>query len=441
LETNANLENFTRIADLLAAKSQRPGSLDYLPYESPGSAFAFWRTNGQNASSSNAMAGPYVNWAELSEEMQASADLLAEIRSELEHPPRRFGWNLTNPFAPNQPRNPFVQKRKVAQFLAADSMVALHENQLARAQTNLHSFAQMTQIHRDDYLLISAMIRAAIAGLWVSETWQALQADGWSDGALAELQRDWEGLDLIASVENGFIGERAFGQLSFALARTDEAKADEILSAFGRSGSSSSATRLAQLRDRLHERMAKFYWRGHIDEDEMFHLQDSQMQLENLRKLRSNTSGASLRIKNQAQSDALEKAFEQPLAKYRYLLSSISIPNFTRACDTALQRETERRMVITVIALKRYQLRNGHLPVALAELPPQFLSSELMDPWSGKLFHYRLNADGSFVLYSVGMDGRDDGGDPSPEKPGKTSKDMWSGKDALWPKAIFPQAK
>ena len=62
---------------------------------------------------------------------------------------------------------------------------------------------------------------------------------------------------------------------------------------------------------------------------------------------------------------------------------------------------------------------------------PQLLSAVPLDPMSGRLLRYRLNASG-FVLYSVGEDGRDDGGDPS--LPGATGKfDLRVGKDAVWP--------
>jgi hypothetical protein len=50
---------------------------------------------------------------------------------------------------------------------------------------------------------------------------------------------------------------------------------------------------------------------------------------------------------------------------------------------------------------------------------------DLMD---GQPLRYRLNRDGSFVLYSVGADMRDDGGDPVPETPQGDSYD-W-----VWPR-------
>ena len=69
----------------------------------------------------------------------------------------------------------------------------------------------------------------------------------------------------------------------------------------------------------------------------------------------------------------------------------------------------------------------------LAALVPEFLTAIPHDPMSGKLLIYRLRPDGAFLLYSVGLDGRDDGGDPRPGAGGKPG--LWEGLDAVWPDA------
>jgi hypothetical protein len=49
---------------------------------------------------------------------------------------------------------------------------------------------------------------------------------------------------------------------------------------------------------------------------------------------------------------------------------------------------------------------------------------------------YRTNNEGSFVLYSVGEDGKDDGGDPTPPEPilpNNRNTSWWKGRDAVWP--------
>ena len=71
-------------------------------------------------------------------------------------------------------------------------------------------------------------------------------------------------------------------------------------------------------------------------------------------------------------------------------------------------------MTLAVIALKRFQLRHGQLPPDLEALVPELLPALPYDYMSAKPLRYLLKPDGSYVLYSVGLDGIDDGGDPSP---------------------------
>jgi hypothetical protein len=116
---------------------------------------------------------------------------------------------------------------------------------------------------------------------------------------------------------------------------------------------------------------------------------------------------------------------------FRYFFSRMIIPNFTRAGDTAVHTETERQMTLAAIASKRYQLRHGQLPPSLDALVPEFLPTLPYDYMSAKPLGYRLKPDGTYLLYSVGEDGKDDGGDPSPA-PGPPPG-LWGGRDAVWP--------
>ena len=50
----------------------------------------------------------------------------------------------------------------------------------------------------------------------------------------------------------------------------------------------------------------------------------------------------------------------------------------------------------------------------------------------GKPLKYKLKSDGTFILYSVGEDGLDDGGDPNPPKEVELY-DLWSGRNAVGP--------
>lgn len=64
----------------------------------------------------------------------------------------------------------------------------------------------------------------------------------------------------------------------------------------------------------------------------------------------------------------------------------------------------------TSVALERCRLATGSLPNRLDDLVPQFLAAALTDPFDGQPLRYKKLTKG-YVVYSVGDDGKDDGGD------------------------------
>jgi hypothetical protein len=80
-----------------------------------------------------------------------------------------------------------------------------------------------------------------------------------------------------------------------------------------------------------------------------------------------------------------------------------------------LNQEARTRSLLAgtriMVAIELFQARHGRLPASLDELAPGVLPSVPDDPLTGKPFGYTLRNDGSgFLLYSLGIDGTDDGG-------------------------------
>src|SRR5438105_1821839 len=68
------------------------------------------------------------------------------------------------------------------------------------------------------------------------------------------------------------------------------------------------------------------------------------------------------------------------------------------------------------VALYRYKAAHGKFPVTLAELTPTYLKAVPDDPFGGAAnvpLRYQVKQNGrSFLLYSLGQDLKDDGGQP-----------------------------
>ena len=75
------------------------------------------------------------------------------------------------------------------------------------------------------------------------------------------------------------------------------------------------------------------------------------------------------------------------------------------------EAEARRRVLITATAVERYRGQLGSYPQTLQALVPELLRHPPVDFIDGQPLRYRLTEDGHFVLYSVGMDCVDDGGE------------------------------
>jgi hypothetical protein len=71
------------------------------------------------------------------------------------------------------------------------------------------------------------------------------------------------------------------------------------------------------------------------------------------------------------------------------------------------------RAVITALALERARLAHGQLPGTLDALVPQFLDRIPADPYNSQPLRYKKLPKG-YVVYSLGPDGRDQGGKEPP---------------------------
>ncbi len=78
-----------------------------------------------------------------------------------------------------------------------------------------------------------------------------------------------------------------------------------------------------------------------------------------------------------------------------------------------VRMEAAKSVVITAIALKRFQLKHSRWPETLNELSPEFLPAVTIDIYDGKPLKYHPNVDGTYLLYCVGEDGMDNGGFPT----------------------------
>jgi hypothetical protein len=121
--------------------------------------------------------------------------------------------------------------------------------------------------------------------------------------------------------------------------------------------------------------------------------------------------------------------------RLRFLFSNEPFSVSDNLIRKTLDAQVQQQMAITAIALARYKLRTGTLPSGLGALVPDYLKALPRDRMDGKSLRYRVLPGGGYVLYSVGEDCKDDGGDPALRPGKKYYRQIWDGRDAVWPTA------
>ncbi|MCL2512057.1 MAG: hypothetical protein FWF09_08410, partial [Bacteroidales bacterium] len=65
---------------------------------------------------------------------------------------------------------------------------------------------------------------------------------------------------------------------------------------------------------------------------------------------------------------------------------------------------------VIACAIERYRLEHGRIPERLGDLVPTYLAKIPSDPCDGQPMRYKPEGDGNAVIYSIGINGVDDGG-------------------------------
>lgn len=346
-----------------------------------------------------------ATWVGASNRLFVANSQLAKLCEALKSPSANAG-----PHDFFQKVTPFREVRDAAYWLGFAALENLHDGRKTEAVENVQALAHLANLHREEYSLLSQMTRVAVAQIGLAISWQASQADGWNDAQLAEVQKSWEAIDLLDGLERSMAGERNFNLQAFKRLKMENPH---------RSFS------------------GKLYEWCIAPNDIRFGLENMQKRVELARKLRANEPWQNVSLAMEKIDFELQRKNVEP-ERYFYRLTLVSIPNLRPAFAVTMQAETKRKLVVAAVALKRYKLKNGKYPEMLDALAPSFVRTVPLDPMSGAPLRYRLNSDGFFALYSVGDDGKDNGGDPEPvadasSQPASVRAGIWGGRDVVWP--------
>jgi len=331
-----------------------------------------------------------------------------------------------------------LMKLKAAEVIISETaMQALYQKEYSEAWSDLCAAIDLVRLHDNEPLAISQLVRYALIRIAIAGTWEALQECQWTGVQLSELQSKWEATDLLGSLQPFMAMERAYGIEGIAAMRHSSKVFEGGLMFSGGGTGGNTGGWEDDIRQKIKELYDRYprYWRWKSSwsyEEEHYYLQIETAAVDASRKITVN--GAFVPAFDEFRRQATNIDGTYPDADDHFTQFHLSEANFDIYFRKFAEAETAKRLLVTVIALKRYHLQHGDYPTSLNELVPDFLKQIPMDFMDGKPLRYRLRSDGDFLLYSVGEDGEDNGGDASPVENGSI-KNWLAARDAVWPRA------
>lgn len=393
-------------AGSLLAREPWLGKFEWMQPAAPGAAIAGWQQDGQWPEAAAA-------YQEFQPELEAAVAALLEpapfrcepILGEIDH------------LAPHLP-----PLKQLAHALPLRMALDLRAGRIDAAWTNLLAVNRLAASYQPEPFTVSVVVRGGLADVAFAASWEALRTNAWSDAQLATLAELWKS---VSFWENATETPATHAAELLAIIRRDreEARTHRWLSAFFNENNDALLTDpVGYARHRWElvrvRRLVKLWVRRDSRLDEAILIGFFRARQAELRNAAAQSNWPAMRslpgvtnqnlltlTTNAAQS--MQALVNMQAMQLRFMLDS---DVGTRGLPEFLARlECRRRVLLAALAVERFRLGHSRLPASLDELP-----GILPDFADGAPLRYRPAPDGTFVLYSIGTDGVDDGGTMSP---------------------------
>lgn len=431
--------------------------------------------------------GTHTNtWQQLEDMVEQSQAGLGYLRELMKNPPSDHGYDIVQILETNDTRS-FVQVRIASQALQTAAMFELHRNHLPEALADLRALMAFGRLYDQDPSLLDWMIRTAVLGMTVDMCCDALQSDGWTEPELAELQHaSVESSALLAQLPRVMEAWRivrlkqmeSFRSQSFQSWHDSQ---QQYYKMFGMTQTPDAFQKWVRVNSKqpvvayLDNLSRQWSWKSPADvvapwqqwlihpvwsmawadQEELDFLRSQELDVQAFRDATRQHSWLQLT----RQLDANHEAYHPPPVSARFYgelpwlderssgiigvkttCSNYPYPVLNSAAACALKTLTLDEMMITAIALKRFELRHGQPPLNLAMLVPEYLARQPIDFMNGQCLGYCRKPNGTYSLSSVGNKPREPAGAMPVSAPASQANadSPWESGSWVWPQMPSP---
>jgi hypothetical protein len=284
-----------------------------------------------------------------------------------------------------------------ARVLQLRSVAELQNGQSDHALEDVRLGLQLADKIRTEPLLISHLVRGAMVQLLLQPIWEGLAHHQWTEAQLAALEAELAQPDFPAAWRVSMHGELAAlsDSMQYLRCHRDKLRELEVLTDF------KGQKLFSGLPGPLVARLIPAGW---------FY----QNQLRGARGIEQYYLPlADAETFSPATAQRAEAAVAAQTATPCNVYERRILPVLGSTAPKFAYAQGAVNLARTALALERWRLAHGEWPESLEALAPQYLAKVPHDVIDGQSLKYRRQADGQFLLYSVGWNATDDGGQAS----------------------------
>jgi hypothetical protein len=373
-------------------------------------------------------------WPQARRQVRQRGELLDQACKTVLSGPIRFeptiGWG-------SQVLLPYLAGLKqLAEVLALRTALELRDGHRQLAWTNALAVTRLVTAWEPEPVDVAHLVRFRCVEIAQRTLWEVLQASSWTDDQLAALQREWRGVDFFRGLPEASALERT-SLLGLCEAARHEPYGGGFASVLSelREGATRSPEEAFQMVKGLVSgwpRALRYRKQGSYEDERALMLYFRERELERREVLSHSTWSAIRSLPGVTNTPAFEGSGMSGIVS---LVHSRQLSLYWTAMGAgvvgrAAEAETRRCLIVAAIALQRYWLAHRTFPESLSQLVPIFLSEIPQDFMDGQSLRYRRMSDGRFLLYSTGLDCRDDSG-RMPER--DSTLKLQQPADLVWP--------
>jgi hypothetical protein len=313
-------------------------------------------------------------------------------------------WNILLPH--------LARVKSLTLLVHVRATAALDAGRSAEAFGDLKLGLRLSGSIRDEPLLIDHLVRIATLGLDLQTVREGLRRHAWSEAELTELEGDLSQVNILAEYRRAMCGERAFETQGLDFLRRQGFRSDPMSYLASEEGSSDTTPPLGLMpRGLFYQNMLTI---SRFFEDFILPVVDD----------RGHRVSPDLSARGY---HALEAMGRGPYT----LIAKLLLPALQNSVQKSARMQAYVDATRVACAVERYLRANGNLPASLDLLAPSFIGVIPGDVIDGKPLRYRAKPDGEFILYSIGWNQKDNGGELAWAKPKETVVDITQG-DWVW---------